>query len=98
MLGLFLVSSLELKRFVPDAKPIGIRNRPKTYAPLSSFVKTERNKSLQSTFRAALHFPKRKEALIQHFQGRAHPNFAYLKPRDKIKKDLLLQQQLFLDT
>lgn len=98
VMGMFLVSSLELKRFVPEAKPIDIRSRPKTYVSLSSFVKTERNKSLQSTFRAALHFPKRKEVLIKHFQGRGHPDFACLKPRDKIKKDLLLQQQSFLRT
>jgi hypothetical protein len=85
VLGMFLMNSLELKRFVPGAEPIGLRSRCKRYVALSTFVKTERAKAQQATFRAALTFPLRKIALLEHLNGRAHPSFVCFKPRDKIK-------------
>jgi len=45
-------------------------------------------KSEQSTIIGILHFPNRRQKLVDHFNGRAHPDFVCLKPRDKIQKNL----------
>jgi len=90
VLGMFLITSLEIKRFVVEAKPINLPSRCKKFVPLSSYVKTERAKSEQSTIIGILHFPNRRQKLVDHFNGRAHPDFVCLKPRDKIQTKLVL--------
>lgn len=85
VLGLFLYCNLELARHVPDAAPVGKKERLKKYPPLTSHIKTLRQQSISRTFMRAMVMKTAREKIISHFNGRQKPERSCLKPRDKPK-------------
>lgn len=87
VLGMFLISSLELARFDKDAAPMEKKLRRKKYEFLSLFIQRIREEAFTKTIRRAFVMPSKREKIIDHFEGRLNPLYTCKKPRDKIKQN-----------
>lgn len=85
ILGMFLITSLELRLHDPEAQPAGKMDIRSRYPALSTYVKQQRQAAEEMTLRGILHFPGRRAAMENHLAGRKSPARACLKPRDRGK-------------
>ena len=85
VLGMFLITTLELSRHDSAACPAGKKEIQKKYEPLSSWVKRERQRAQERTLRSVFQFPSQHHKLEAHLRGRMDPSCAVKKPREKVK-------------
>jgi hypothetical protein len=85
ILGMFLITTLELSRHDPAARPAGKQEIRRRFEPLSSWVKRERQMAQERTLHHAFQFPSRHRELKAHLKGRMSPNCAVRKPRETSK-------------
>ncbi len=85
ILGMFLITALELKRFKNDARPKLPTGAKQQMVSLSSFVKHERIRAYERCILSVIHSEKSKEKVRNHFLQRGKPEYACKKPRDNSK-------------
>jgi hypothetical protein len=90
VLGMFLISSLEIQRFCHDAKPADKKTIRSKIEPIEKLVKKIRNEHENKNYLKILIQPITRESVINHIKTVRNKSFVCLKPRDKIKnKDQL---------
>ena len=85
VLGMFLISSLELNRFDQNAKPTDKKTIRSDSEPIEKYVKKIRSEHENRNYLRTLVQPRSKETIINHIKTVLNERFVCLKPRDNIK-------------
>jgi len=92
VLGMFLISSLELKRFVLHAKPQDKKTIRSTYESFERYVRKMRMEHEQKNFQNILLHERNKKRALEHMNTVQNKKFACLKPRDKINNQIIYEK------
>jgi hypothetical protein len=90
VLGMFLYTELELRRFDSGAKATSLQQRAKAHPPLTAYIKAMEQEAKNRTIRKIIMFPTAKARVLRHLNTRQLPERAVLKPRDSTEMELLL--------
>ncbi len=85
VLGMFLISSLELQRSYPNAKPADKKTIRSKIEPIEKYVKKIRIEHENKSYMRTLVQTTAREKAINHIKTVRNKSFVCLKPRDKIK-------------